>query len=133
MNSSTRGTTSFPRNAGIGALRSAFAVLAVAGTLYAHDSNAVLVMANGTYQAEWYIGEAVPSIDVYTDFYVVEACGAELAWVYTNFPTISNRTLGASTLQRRTAVAAPPAENVCVIWRGDEARFIADNLDLMIQ
>ena len=133
MNSNTRGTASLRRNAGIGALRSAVAVLAVAGTLYAHDSNAVLVMANGTYQAEWYIGQAVPSIDVYTDFYVVEACGAELAWVYTNFPTISSRTFGASALQRRAAVAAPPAEEVCVIWRGDEARFIADNLDLMIQ
>ena len=52
MNSNTRGTTSCSRNAVTGALRSAFAVLAVAGTLYAHESNAVLVMANGTDQAE---------------------------------------------------------------------------------
>jgi hypothetical protein len=110
-------------------LRSAFAILALGSTLYAHDSDAVLVLANGETELEWYVGQQVPSIDLSPDEFVVLACGAELAWVYDNFPTIATRKLPGTTTTRRAAtVAAMPAENVCVLWRGDNARFIADNL-----
>jgi hypothetical protein len=44
-------------------------------------------------------------------------CGLELTWVNQRFPGLSMRTLTRA-----------PGANDCVIYRGDDARFIADNL-----
>lgn len=109
-------------------LRSALAVLAVAVAVYPVDSRAVLVLVNGTTEIEWYVGQPVPSIDLAPAQFAVAACGAELTWVYENFPTIPMRTIGGTTLRGRSAIATQPPENQCVLWRGDNARFIADNL-----
>ena len=109
-------------------LRFALAILVVAIAFYPDDSKAVLVLTNGAVEIEWYVGQPVPSIDLAPAQFTVAACGAELARVYDNFPTIPTRAIGGSTLRRRSAIAAPPTENECVIWRGNNARFIADNL-----
>ena len=111
------------------ALRSVLAVMMFGLAFHSHDSQAVLVFANGSSEIEWYVGDQVPSIDLAPPGFVVLACGAELAWVYANFPTIPMRTIGgtATTAHRAFSTATPP-ENTCVIWRGDNARFIADNL-----
>ena len=109
-------------------LRFALAILVVAIAIHPHDSKAVLLLTNGAVEIEWYVGQPVPGIDPALAQFTVAACGAELTWVYENFPAIPTRTIGGSTLRARTAIATPPAENECVIWRGDNARFIADNL-----
>ena len=109
-------------------LRFTLAVLAAAIAFHPDDSKAVLVLTNGAVEIEWYVGQPAPGINLAPAEFAVAACGAELAWVYENFPTLPTRTIGGSTLRRRSAIAAPPAENECVIWRGDNARFIADNL-----
>jgi hypothetical protein len=44
-------------------------------------------------------------------------CGLELTWVNQRFPGLSMRTLTRA-----------PGVNDCVIYRGDDARFIADDL-----
>jgi hypothetical protein len=44
-------------------------------------------------------------------------CGQELTWVSQRFPGLPMRTLTSA-----------PREYDCVIYRGDDARFIADNL-----
>jgi len=111
-------------------LRLALAMLLAATAIYPNDSRAVLVLINGAVEIEWYVGQPVPGIDLAPAQFTVAACGAELTWVYDNFPTIPTRTIGGSTLRRRSAIATPPAENECVIWRGDNARFIADNLNV---
>jgi hypothetical protein len=98
------------------------------GTLYSQDSNAVLTLANGAIEVDWYVGQPMPSIDLTPEPFVVIACGAELAWVYSTFPGIPVRTLSLLPGIKRIVASATPLDTVCVIWRGDHARFIADNL-----
>ena len=131
------GRTVLPNRSGLPlhALRSAFAVLAIGCTFYAHDSSAVLVLANDQIELDWYVGQTAPSIDFSSPSFVVMGCGAELAWVYQNYPTIAMRTLPAAPpapKHKAVAVAGAPAESVCVIWRGETAVFIADNLDVTL-
>lgn len=114
-------------------LKTVLAALLLGCSIYAHDSDAVLLIDNGTDRVEWRVGESVNSINEFTDYFAVVACGPELAWVYENFPTIPMRTFGdASTARKRTglSVTEMPAEDQCVFWHGDIARFIANNLDL---
>ena len=99
------------------ALRSIVAVTALGLSFYAHESEAVLTLSNGTEETTWFVGQPAPSINLAPDTFVVVACGAELTWVYANFPTIPMRSV------HHTAT-----DNDCVIWRGDNARFIADNI-----
>jgi len=113
-------------------LRSAIAMLVVGCAVHAQDSNAVLLLANDTTDAEWFVGEPAPSLSMSPDGFVVVACGRELAWVYEQFPTIATRSVASPTTAMRRALAvAMPADNVCVIWRGDNAMFIADNLTIV--
>jgi hypothetical protein len=98
-------------------LRSIVAVMALGMGLYTQDSGAVLTLSNGTDEISWFVGQPAPSINLAPYTFVVVACGAELTWVYANFPTIPMR-----------SVHHTPTINDCVIWRGDNARFIADNL-----
>jgi hypothetical protein len=129
MKLNTRVTTKTVRKqTTLNALRSAFAVLVLGGAFYANDSNAELVFSNGTDEVEWRVGQPIPSIDLSPDGFVVFACGAELGWVYQNFPTIAMRTIGTASTNKHAVVKAAPLDNECVIWRGDSARFIADNL-----
>ena len=114
------------------ALRSVLAALVLGLTLQSHDSKAVLLLANDTDEVEWRVGEPAPSINQARQEFVVMACGAELAWVYANFPTLPTRTLGTAQPSRR-AVAVAPGEWECVIWRGDNARFIADNITVTFE
>jgi hypothetical protein len=114
------------------ALRSAAAVLMLGLALHAHDSRAVMILTNGTDEVEWHVGDPAPSINLASDRFVVLACGAELGWVYANFSSIPTRAIGGTAQQTaRRASAAAPGENVCVMWRGDNARFIADNLEII--
>ena len=132
MKAETRVTMAAPRKQGtMNALRSALAVLVVGSALYAHDSNAVLLLANDTDDVEWYIGQPAPSVNMASEGFVVVGCGAELGWIYDHFPTIATRTITVPAAQKRVlAVVAAPAYNECVIWRGDNALFIADNLTI---
>lgn len=114
-------------------LKSVLAALLLGCSIYAQTGNAVLLIDNGTDRVEWRVGEAVHSINEFTDYFAVVACGAELAWVYENFPTIPMRTFGnALTERKRTglSVSEMPTEDQCVFWHGDIARFMADNLDV---
>jgi hypothetical protein len=112
------------------ALRTAAAVLMLGLALHAHDSRAVLILTNGTDEVEWHVGDPAPSINLASDRFVALACGAELGWIYANFSSIPMRAIGSKTQTARRATAAVPGENDCVMWRGDNARFVADNLDL---
>jgi hypothetical protein len=114
------------------ALRSALAVLAAVSTLHAQDSRAVLFLSNGDTDLQWHIGEPAPSIALGTDTFVAAACGPELVWVYNNFPTLPMRAIGTATAHKRALISGTPTETDCVIWRGDLARFIADNLGVEI-
>jgi hypothetical protein len=114
------------------AMRTALAALVLGLTLQAHDSEAVLLLANDTDEVEWRIGEPAPSINQAPYEFLAMACGAELSWVYENFPTLPKRMLGATQPTRR-AVAGAPGEFECVIWRGDNARFIADNITVTFE
>jgi len=108
-------------------LRAALAVLVLGLTFHSHDSKAVLIFVNDTDEVHWHVGEPAPFIDLAPERFVAMACGAELAWVYANFPTLPMRTIGAPQPTRR-ALAVTPGEWDCVIWRGDNARFIVDNI-----
>jgi hypothetical protein len=116
------------------ALRSVFAALIVGCAIYSHDSSAVLLLITNHDEVEWFVGGQAPSIDIGSDgSFVVLACGAELTWVYENFPTIAQRKLPAAqaTLPARSAHRAlTVANNACVMWRGNDATFIADNIDM---
>ena len=113
------------------ALQSVVAALALAGAICPQVSDAALVFRNGTDVAEWSVGEPVPSINLGPDWFVAEACGAELVWVYEKFTAIPMRTLSGAAAARRSGTPFTPSENECVIWRGDHARFIADNLVIL--
>ena len=113
-------------------LKAAIAAILLGWTLHAHDAKAVLLIGNGTSQAEWRVGEPAPSIDGWSDYFTVVACGAELAWVYDNFPTVPKRALSPASARKLASATEPPSEKVCVFWRGDVARFIADNLELEV-
>ncbi len=131
MKSETRNTIATTRKQGcLNALRTAFAVLVVGCAFHAQDSNAVLLLENDTTTVEWYVGQPEPSMSMTINGFVVVACGRELAWVYEQFPTIATRSIAAPATQKRALAVAVPAENVCVIWRGDNAMFIADNLSI---
>ena len=110
------------------ALRSALVALVFGLALQSNESQAVLILANGTDEIEWYVGQPAPSIDLGPPQFLVAACGAELGWVYANFPTIPTRTIASTAKAARRAAAVTPLESECVTWRGDSARFIADNL-----
>jgi hypothetical protein len=111
-------------------LKAMVAALVLGCSIYAHDSKAVMVIFNGTSQVEWRIGEPVQSINPFTDYFTLVACGAELAWVYENFSAIPGRAVGATSIaQKRIGTAEAPGETQCVFWHGDFARFIAENLD----
>ncbi len=114
------------------ALRSTLAALALGLTLHTQGSNAALFLYNDTEEVAWYVGEPAPSIAMPPDNFGVMACGAELAWVYANFPTLPMRKIGTEQPTRR-AVAVAPSEGECVIWRGDNARFIADNITVTFE
>jgi hypothetical protein len=113
-------------------LRTAIATTLLGLALHAPDSSAVLVVANDTERAEWRVGEPAPAINQWADYFTVVACGAELAWVYDNFPTIPKRALTPLSARKTLSTIEPPAESTCVFWRGDAARFIADNLELEV-
>ena len=119
------------KRAPMSALRSAFAALVIVGAMYPQVSSAVLVLYNGVDYIEWTVGEPEPSINLGSDWFVAEACGHELTWVYEKFPTLPMRTLSTAASTRRAGVPIAPGENECVIWRGDNARFIADNLRVL--
>jgi hypothetical protein len=132
MKSETHSMSATTRKQGcVNALRSGFAALVVGCAFYAQDSSAVLLLENDTTTVEWYVGQPEPSMSMTIDGFVVVACGRELAWVYEQFPTIATRSIAAPTTQKRAQSVAVPADNVCVIWRGDNAMFIADNLTII--
>jgi hypothetical protein len=108
--------------------RFTLAIPVAAIAVYPHDSKAVLLLTNRAIDIEWYVGQPVPGIDLAPGQFTGAASGPELTWVYEDFPAIPTCTIGGSRLRARSAIATPPAENECVIWRGDNARFIADNL-----
>ena len=112
-------------------LRSALAALVLGLTLHAHDGDAALFLYNDTEEVAWYVGEPAPSISMPPDNFGVMACGEELAWVYANFPMLPTRKIGTEQPTRRAA-AAVPSERECVIWRGESARFIADNITVTV-
>jgi hypothetical protein len=85
--------------------------------LFAAQSQAIVVLSNGQTQVVWHIGDPEPSIDENVPWFSAAVCGAELTWVTQRFPGLPTRTL-----------ARAPTTYDCVIYRGDNARFIADNL-----
>jgi hypothetical protein len=85
--------------------------------LYAAESQAMIVLSNGQTEVVWNVGDPEPSIDENVALFSAAVCGAELTWVSQRFPGLPMRTL----------TRAPDVYD-CVIYRGDDARFIADNL-----
>ena len=84
---------------------------------YAAQSQAMIVLSNGQTQVIWHVGDPDPSIDENVAWFSAAVCGAEITWVSQRFPGLPMRTLTHA-----------PAANDCIIYRGDDARFIADNL-----
>jgi hypothetical protein len=85
--------------------------------LYAAESQAMIVLSNGQTEVVWNVGDPEPSIDENVALFSAAVCGAELTWVSQRFPGLPMRTLTRA-----------PGVYDCVIYRGDDARFIADNL-----
>jgi hypothetical protein len=85
--------------------------------VYAVPSQAMVIFSNGQSQVVWRIGDPEPSINENVAVFSAAVCGAELAWVSQRFPGLPMRTL-----------ASAPRDYDCVIYRGDDARFLADNL-----
>lgn len=77
----------------------------------------MVVLSNGQTQVVWHVGDPEPSINESTASFSAAVCGAELTWVSQRFPGLPMRTLSHA-----------PGPYDCVIYRGDDARFIADNL-----
>jgi hypothetical protein len=98
-------------------MRILLALALSSGCLYAAQSQAVIVLSNGEAQVVWRVGDPDPSIDEGVEWFSAAVCGPELTWISQRFPGLPMRTL----------VRAPAASD-CVIYRGDDARFIADNL-----
>jgi hypothetical protein len=99
------------------AMRMLLALALSSTCLYAAQSQAMIVLSNGQTQVVWHVGDPEPSINENVTWFSAAVCGAELTWVSQRFPGLPMRTL-----------AHAPAANDCVIYRGDDARFIADNL-----
>jgi hypothetical protein len=85
--------------------------------LYAAESQAMIVLSNGQTEVVWNVGDPEPSIDENVALFSAAVCGAELTWVSQRFPGLPMRTLTRA-----------PGVYDCVIYRGDDARFIVDNL-----
>jgi hypothetical protein len=99
------------------AMRVLLAVALSSCCLYASQSEAMVVFSNGQTQVVWHVGDPEPSIDESPASFSAAVCGPELTWVTQRFPGLPTRTL----------THAPGAYD-CVIYRGDNARFLADNL-----
>lgn len=98
-------------------MRTILAVALASTFLYAQPSQAMIVLSNGSTQVVWHIGDPDPSINENVEWFSVAVCGQELAWLTSRFPGLPMRSLTAT-----------PRATDCVIYRGDDARFIADNL-----
>ena len=99
------------------AMRMLLAVALSSCCLYASQSQAMVVFSNGQTQVVWHIGDPEPSIDENVAMFSAAVCGQEITWVAQRFPGLPMRTLSRA-----------PGANDCVIYRGDDARFLADNL-----
>jgi hypothetical protein len=99
------------------AMRMLLALALSLSCLYASESQAIIVLSNGQTQVVWHVGDPEPSIDENVAWFSAAVCGTELTWVSQRFPGLPMRTLTHA-----------PASNDCIIYRGDDARFIADNL-----
>ena len=99
------------------AMRMMLALALSLSCAYASESQAMIVLSNGDTQVVWRVGDPEPSINLNVAWFSAAVCGAELTWVSQRFPGLPMRTLTHA-----------PGANDCVIYRGDDARFIADNL-----
>jgi hypothetical protein len=99
------------------AMRTLMALVLSAVCLYAAESQAMIVLSNGQTQVIWHVGDPDPSIDENVAWFSAAVCGPEITWVSQRFPGLPMR-----------ALSHAPAANDCIIYRGDDARFIADNL-----
>jgi len=99
------------------AMRTLLAVAFTSCCLFASESQAVVIFSNGQTQVSWRVGDPEVSIDENVTSFSAAVCGAELTWVSQRFPGLPMRTLTRA-----------PATYDCVIYRGDNARFLADNL-----
>lgn len=99
------------------AMRTLLAVAVASICFYAQQAQAVVILSNGTTQVMWSVGDPEPSINENVQWFSAAVCGQELAWLTTRFPGLPMRSLNRT-----------PAKWDCVIYRGDDARFIADNL-----
>ncbi|MGH8714658.1 MAG: hypothetical protein ACREYB_11695 [Casimicrobiaceae bacterium] len=98
-------------------MRTMLAAVLALGCVYAQPSQAMVILSNGQTQVIWRVGDPEPSIDESPSSFSAAVCGPELTWLSSKFPGLPMRTL-----------TNPPADFDCVIYRGDDARFIADNL-----
>ncbi len=99
------------------AMRVLLAVALSSSCLYASQSQAMVVLSNGDTEVVWNVGDPEPSINENVAWFSAAVCGAELTGLSQRFPGLPMRTLTSA-----------PAEYDCVIYRGDDARFVADNL-----
>ena len=99
------------------AMRTLLAVALSSSCLFASESQAMVVLSNGETQVVWHLDDPEPSINENVAWFSAAVCGPELTWVSQRFPGLPMRSL----------TRAPGAYD-CVIYRGDDARFIADNL-----
>jgi hypothetical protein len=99
------------------AMRTLLALALSSVCLYAAESQAMIVLSNGQMEVVWNVGDPEPSIDENVALFSAAVCGAELTWVSQRFPGLPMRTLTRA-----------PGVYDCVIYRGDDARFIVDNL-----
>lgn len=99
------------------AMRMLLGVAFTSCCLFASSSQAVVIFSNGQTQVSWRVGDPEVSIDENVPWFSAAVCGAELTWVSQRFPGLPMRTLTRA-----------PAAYDCVIYRGDNARFLADNV-----
>jgi hypothetical protein len=99
------------------AMRTILVVALASFCLYAQPGQAMVILSNGQTQVVWHLGDPEPSIDEDVSWFSVAVCGQELTWLSSKFPGLPMRTM-----------TNPPADFDCVIYRGDDARFVADNL-----
>ena len=99
------------------AMRTLLAVALSSCFFYASQAQAMVVLSNGETQVIWRVGDPEPSINEDVAWFSAAVCGPELTWVSQRFPGLPMRTLTKA-----------PGTYDCVIYRGDDARFIADNL-----
>ncbi len=99
------------------AMRVVLAVALSSSCLYASQTQAMVILSNGDTQVVWRVGDPEPSINENVAWFSAAVCGAELTWLGQRFPGLPMRTLTRA-----------PGDFDCVIYRGDDARFVADNL-----